>query len=110
MQDETDIALFLHRATGWARLRGLIGRPPPGPGAALMFFKCRSVHGWLMRYPIDVVFVDDAWRVMRVVRLRPWRAVSCRRAAHVLELRAGEAERLGLVPGATVKKNFAEGG
>ncbi len=50
-----------------------------------------------MRFPIDVVFLDEEMRVLRVVsKLGPWRAVGRRGARSVLELAAGECERRGL--------------
>jgi uncharacterized membrane protein (UPF0127 family) len=46
-----------------------------------------------MRFPIDVVFLDDGLRVVRVVRaMPPWRVASERRARAVLELPTGAAE------------------
>ena len=57
-----------------------------------------------MRYAIDAVFVDAGGRVAKVaLRLRPWRAAGCRRAVCVLELRAGLAAALGIVPGTTLR-------
>lgn len=99
--------MALDRATGWSRLRGLIGRPPPARGSGLMFEDCRSVHGFFMGYAIDVVFIDANGEVLRVARLRPWRVLWCGRASHAIELRSGEAASLGLRPGVTVKKVFA---
>ncbi len=116
LQDETDVAVALVCATGWNRVRGLIGRPPPARGTGLMFERCRTVHGCFMGYAIDVVFIDGGGRVVRTARLRPWRALWCRRARHAIELRAGEAAELGLYSGVTVKgilaqkKVFAQGG
>lgn len=52
-----------------------------------------------MGYELDAVFVDDRLRVIDTRRLRPWRAVACRAAAHALELRAGECDRLGIREG-----------
>lgn len=52
-----------------------------------------------MRYAIDVVFLDRQLRVLRVARLKPSRLLVCGAAAHTLELRAGECERLGIAPG-----------
>jgi uncharacterized membrane protein (UPF0127 family) len=44
-----------------------------------------------MRFPIDVLFLDRAGRVVRAVPdLRPWvPAIAARGAAEVIELRAG---------------------
>jgi uncharacterized membrane protein (UPF0127 family) len=59
------------------------------------------VHTLFLRYPLDVAFLDEGGRVLQVATLAPWRIgprVSA--ATAVLELRAGEAKRLGLAPGA----------
>jgi uncharacterized membrane protein (UPF0127 family) len=53
-----------------------------------------------MRFAIDVVFVDRAGVVLKVVSaLRPWRFAGGRGARCVLELSAGEAEARGIRPG-----------
>ncbi len=97
----TPSPLTIRRAERWFdRLRGLIGTPPPALGHALLITPCASVHTAFMRYPIDVVFVDRHDRILKVVEaLPPWRAAACWRARHTLELAAGEARRVGLVPG-----------
>jgi uncharacterized membrane protein (UPF0127 family) len=84
----------------FARLRGLAGRAGLAAGAGMLFPGTRSVHTHFMRFPIDVVFLDDDNRVVSVVsRLRPWRAAASRSARSVLELPAGACQRLGLVEG-----------
>ena len=86
-----------------ARLRGLLGRARLADGEGVLFPRMRSVHTHFMRFPIDVVFLDEDFRVVRVVpRLRPWRAASSRAANAVLELAAGECERYGVREGATL--------
>ena len=56
------------------RTRGLIGRPPPGPGEGMLILKCNAIHTFFMRYPIDATFLDRENRVVKVVRgIRPWR-------------------------------------
>jgi protein-S-isoprenylcysteine O-methyltransferase Ste14 len=57
-----------------------------------------------MRYPIDVVFLDDAGRVLRTVEaLRPNRvSPRVKAATNVLELPAGTVARTGLADGASV--------
>jgi uncharacterized protein len=97
-------ALQVRSATTFlARLRGLLGRPLPAAGAALLITPCASVHTCFMRAPIDVVFLDHHDRVLRVfTALRPWRLAGCRGARAALELAAGDAARLRLQPGAHV--------
>ena len=81
----------------WQRLGGLLVRAPLAAGQALHLEPCNSVHTCFMRYAIDVVFLDAQGRVMKIVpHLAPWRLSACRGAHSCLELRAGEAERLGL--------------
>jgi uncharacterized protein len=77
-----------------ARLRGLLGRSslPAGEG---MLIRSESVHTFFMRFAIDVVFLDDDHRVLRVdANVGPWRLKACRGARSVLELAAGEARAL----------------
>lgn len=61
------------------RTIGLMGRRELPSGQTLLIrgtklAACNSVHTCFMRFPIDVVFVDDAMKVRAVVRnLKPWR-------------------------------------
>lgn len=87
-------------ASLWHRTRGLLGRPRPNPSSGMLIERCSSIHTVGMVYPIDVVFLDPALRVLRVVpKVRVCRAAWCRRAKHTLELAAGEAGRCGITPG-----------
>ena len=86
--------------TIWKRLRGLIGRPEPAPGRAFLLAPAGSVHTCFMGYPIDVVFLDGNGLVLAVHEaVPPWRLRAQRGARAALELRAGEARRLGLERG-----------
>jgi uncharacterized membrane protein (UPF0127 family) len=77
--------------TARERMRGLIGRPPPEPGGGLVFEPAQQIQTFFMRYPIDVVFCDRGWQVLRVYRsLRPWRLTAWVRGAHyAIEFRSG---------------------
>jgi uncharacterized protein len=68
-----------------ARLLGLALRRRP-PGHALLLPRCRSVHTFGMRFPLDLIWLDRAGRVVRVDEaVPPWRVRSCRGADAVLE-------------------------
>ena len=83
-----------------ARMRGLLGRAGLERGEGILLRPASSIHMWFMRFPIDAVFLDRENRVKKIApRLAPWRLASCRGAKSVLELPAGEAERVGLEPG-----------
>jgi uncharacterized membrane protein (UPF0127 family) len=82
--------LRLHVATTWrARLLGLALLHDLPLECALLIPACRSVHTFGMRFALDVLFLDEGGRPLRIVRgLRPWRVVSCPGAAAVIERRA----------------------
>lgn len=63
----------------------------PAPGEPLLIERSPSIHMFFMRYAIDVVFVDRAQRVTKLVsNLRPWRVVWWARSARdCIELPAG---------------------
>ena len=59
-----------------------------------MFPRCRSVHTFGMSFPIDVIFLDrHGWPIDIRRGVGLGRVVICRRAAAVIETRAGDADR-----------------
>lgn len=80
------------------RARGLLGHSRYD--GALLLTRTRSVHSAGMRFPMDVAFLDVAYVVVDVTRLRPWSvALPRRNGRHVLEAQAGSFERWRLAPG-----------
>jgi uncharacterized membrane protein (UPF0127 family) len=76
-----------------ARLLGLAGLAPERAGAGLLIPRCRSVHTFGMRFPLDLVFLDGDGRPISSRRgVGPRRLASERRAAAVLELPARHSE------------------
>ncbi|MGH7358259.1 MAG: DUF192 domain-containing protein [Candidatus Rokuibacteriota bacterium] len=89
--------------TPLTRARGLLGRPGLERGEGILLRPASSIHMWFMRFAIDAVFLDRESRVLRIAEhLKPWRLAGCRGADAVVELPAGECERVGLVPGDVV--------
>ena len=84
-----------------SRFCGLMGRKRLPEGQGLLLAPCSSVHMCFMRFAIDVVYLDKEFRIIKIVRkLRPWIGLSlCYGAWGVVELAAGEAERLGIEQG-----------
>lgn len=83
--------------TAWTRLRGLIGRGALAPGEGLLLCPSASVHTCFMRFPIDIVYLDGRLEVLDVApAVSPWRVSGRRGARAVLELAAGETERIGI--------------
>jgi uncharacterized membrane protein (UPF0127 family) len=76
-----------------ARLLGLahLHREAAGPG--LLLARCRSIHTFGMRFPIDVLFLDADGRVLeRREAVGPRRFLGCRSAVAVAELPAPGGE------------------
>ncbi len=73
--------------------------PPLPPGEALWLPSCAAVHTAFVRRAIDLLFLCGG-RIVRVCAgVPPWRVVTCAGADSVIEMAAGEADRLGLSAG-----------
>ena len=69
-----------------------------------MLPQCGWVHTIGMRCALDVAYLDDASRVVKVQRLAPMRLPMPVREAHtVVEAKAGSFDRWGLKVGAVVE-------
>jgi protein-S-isoprenylcysteine O-methyltransferase Ste14/uncharacterized membrane protein (UPF0127 family) len=91
--------------THWSRLRGLLGTKRLEAGEGLWIKPSNQIHMFGMRYALDVVFLDDAARVLRLVHALAPNRISPRvaGATSVLELPAGTLERIGLAEGDLVQ-------
>jgi uncharacterized membrane protein (UPF0127 family) len=84
------------------RRRGLIGERDPE--FALVLPKCQWVHTIGMRCALDVAYLDDESRVVKMQRLAPLRLpMPVREARTVVEAKAGSFERWGLRVGDVVE-------
>jgi len=92
--------LEIESASGFfGRMRGLIGRGELAPRQAFLIEHCSSVHGFGIFVPLDVAFIARDGTILKIVQLKPNRIASCRAAQHVLEMRFGECDRLGISVG-----------
>ncbi len=82
---------LLLATTTWQRMRGLLGRRTLEAGWGMYLAPAGSIHTWGMQFALDLIFMDRALRVVRVVRdVPPWRmAWGGRRAWAVIEVAAG---------------------
>ena len=104
--DRTSVASNLEVADRFfPRLKGLIGRGSFEAGEGLLFPRCNSIHMWMMRISIDVLFLkkrDSDWEILSLhPELRPWKVlpVGNFKADDVLELPVGSIAKMGLKPG-----------
>jgi uncharacterized protein len=82
------------------RMCGLLTKPPLKENEGLLISPCSSVHTFGMRYPLDLVFLDKQWIIVKIVEsLKPYRMSLSGSASMVLELAANNIERLQLATG-----------
>lgn len=77
------------------RMLGLLNRSSLTPAEALIITRCQSIHMFFMRFPIDVVFVDQNDCVVGLVQdIKPNRLSPVFfRASYVIEGAVGMIER-----------------
>ena len=87
------------------RFLGLMGRKKLPQGQGLLLSPCSSIHMLFMRFPIDAVWLDRDYRILKISpHLSPWlRLAFCPRAHACLELPAGAADALGWQEGWVLK-------
>ena len=90
--------------------RGLLGRDRLDAHAGMLFEAARlepfmCMHTLFMRFAIDVVFVDANGKVVDILHgLKPWRMPLPRfKAKHIIEMRGGRANELGIAVGDTLE-------
>lgn len=83
-------------ATLRSRVVGLLGRVSIKPGEAVWIHPCSGIHTWGMQFAIDVLYLDRSGKLIKIANnIRPWRMpLPCMKAKSVVEMKAGEAERL----------------
>jgi len=98
---ETSLADLRVAKDVFSRFLGLMGVRDLPPGTGLLLSPCNSIHTWFMRFPIDVLFLDASWRVVRILpSMAPWRFGPLVRGARMaVEVPAGAAGRAGIAPG-----------
>jgi hypothetical protein len=77
------------------RTRGLAWRESIPAGEALQINRCRSIHTFGMRFRLDLLWLDQQGRAIRVdYDVPPRRLRSCAQARAVVEVAAGEGRDL----------------
>lgn len=88
---DIEIGWFSYLSSFVERLWGLLGGDAQSPG--VLIDSCRSIHSYGMKMAIDVAFVDEHMRCLRVVKkLLPNKTLSCPHARFVLERPASSQE------------------
>jgi uncharacterized membrane protein (UPF0127 family) len=91
----------LRASTFWKRLRGFIARPEPKLGEGILLAPCNAVHTWWVSFPLDLVFLDENGKVLKLVRSLPPRRFTkpVPKARYVLEVPVGTIDTSGTCVG-----------
>jgi len=94
----------------WLRMRGLIGRSTLEPGEGLLLLGTKCIHTIGMRFPIDVLFLNDEAQVIHMIHaLKPFRVSPyIQTSAMVLELPAGTLQETGTQVGDWIEITVAD--
>jgi uncharacterized protein len=91
------------------RLIGLLGKSHLPVTEALQIAPCNAIHTCFMRFPIDVVFVDQYGSVCEVVtHLQPWRFAANKQAHSVIEMAAGQVSARQISTGLSISQFIAK--
>ena len=76
-----------------SRRKGLLAHGSLPHSTALIIAPTNAIHTFFMKFPIDIVFVSKAGRVLKIrSRVPAWRMTASLRAYAVLELAAGSLD------------------
>ncbi|MGF7185891.1 hypothetical protein GGQ84_001984 [Desulfitispora alkaliphila] len=75
----------------FTRLKGLIGRTELPTGSGLIIKPCNSIHTFFMKFPIDVIFLDEKGRALKLQeKVTPRKVIlPVKNATCVLEMPTG---------------------
>ena len=86
------------------RRTGLLKHTRLERGEGLWIVPCESVHTFFMKFPIDLVYLDQKKHVRKVRKAVPaWRLSACLTAHSILELPAGTVEETGTQAGDVIE-------
>ncbi|MBP2632302.1 MAG: hypothetical protein H6Q70_2930 [Firmicutes bacterium] len=80
----------------WTRFKGLLGTSSLQESQGLLLCNCNSVHMVGMRYALDIIYLDKAGAILKIVEnLNPWQISCCWKAQDTLEIKSGMIHRFG---------------
>ena len=79
----------------FSRLKGLMFSAELPGCDGFLIRPCNSIHTFFMRYALDVIFLDDDFKIVKVLYgLRPWKMTWMYwRSTQVLEMKAGTLKK-----------------
>lgn len=91
MVDGKLVCIAGNAANFLTRFRGLMMKKKLYPFTGLFLKNCSCIHTCFMRFPIDVIYLDQEYKVLDSETIEPWkRGKMIKGAKHVLEVSVGE--------------------
>ncbi len=89
----------------FSRLRGLMFRKQLSESEAIFFPHCNSIHTFFMRFPIDAIFIDNKYRVQKIIEsVKPWKVIFPQKNVFgVIETKSLTAKNAGIKTGKEIK-------
>lgn len=93
---EVLVSELKHADNFFTRLLGLMGTKNLPSAHGILISPCQQIHTHFMRYPLDVIFLDNDMVVLeKLTALKPWKFTRfIKRAKHVLEVSAYAADKV----------------
>lgn len=75
----------------FSRMKGLMFSSEMDGFDALLITPCNSIHTFFMNYPIDIIFLNKEYKVIKIIKnIKPWRLTGIYfKATQVLEFMGG---------------------
>ena len=112
-KDDREICRAEVAESFFKRALGLMFRKKLEKNEALLIkfserLKSKSLHGFFMRFPIDLIFLDDSFKVVEIANLKPWRIYNPENKAcrYVLEVNEGFVEENNIKEGDVFEIEF----
>jgi hypothetical protein len=88
-----------------SRSTGLLNRSSLDENEGLLIKPCNSIHTFFMKFPIDVLFLDQKGKVVKIGEsIKPWRLFGALfKGCMVLEIRAGRLKQVKTTVGDIIK-------
>jgi len=101
-ENAPEAAISAQVADGFfSRFLGLMGKKALPERQGLLLSPCNCIHMMFMRFPIDAVFLDQEYRIIKIIpHLVPGLGLGiCPKAKACLEIPSDTAEKLGWAAG-----------
>lgn len=93
--NQTIASKMSYANTVFSRMKGLMFMDEMKGMDALLIDPCNSIHNCFVRFPLDVLFLDKNYRIVKIIRhFKPWRfSWIYFRAKMVIEMPSGKLSR-----------------